>query len=438
MLRIGIGLVLTLAHCVAHAQDSCATRMLVSGYVSNNVHIYNACSGAFERNLDDAGRIRGAQATRLGPDGKLYVVSEGSGRVLRYDAQTLVFEAEAIVLPNNFGGTGLAFRGQELWVGGYNYDGVRRYNLADGQSLGDAVAPRASGLNGPDNGLTFGPDGRLYVPGYDSDTVVRLDPASGVTNVFISAGSGGLNETRGILFEPDGQALLVSSEGSGQVLRYNASNGAFLGALINGLDRPTGLAFHPDGSLLVADGVGVRKFDPHTGAAGNWLADVNAAGASGLTYISLLSAPSTIDASQVGTQYFVTGNGPISGRTIEVNDLISTTGPAFGAAFDPAELRIKRWGSLRIEFTSCTEARFSWDSTGAGTAGFGSGSYLLQRAVESELTRRCLQQGYANAGDLWWINGSWYGGAARNGEGLLIDQTGDGRAFVAWFTYRPR
>mgnify|MGYP000092970070 CR=1 FL=1 len=34
--------------------------------------------------------------------------------------------------------------------------------------------------------------------------------------------------------------------------------------------------------------------------------------------------------------------------------------------------------------------------------------------------------------------GSWYGGDARNGEGILIDKTADGRAFVAWFTYRPR
>lgn len=429
---------LGLAAGTAHAQSTCSARLLVSGYFSNNVHIYNACTGAFERNLDDSGRIRGAQATRLGPDGKLYVMSEGSGRVLRYDALTLAFEAEAVVLPSTFGGTGFDFRNGEIWVGGYDYDGVRRFSLSTGQSLGDAVSPRASGLNGPDNGLGFGPDGRLYVPGYDSDSVVRHDPTTGANSVFIAARSGGLNETRGILFEPGGQSVLISSEGSGQVLRFDASSGAFQSVFIAGLGRPTGLAYHPDGSLLVADASGVTRFDPQSGARLGLLADPNPASADGITYLSLIPAPSAVDASQIGSQYFVTGVGPINGRSIEISEMISTTGPAFGADYDPAALSVKRWGSLRIEFTSCTEARFSWDSTGSNSAGFGTGSYALQRIVENDLTRRCLQQGYANAGDLWWINGAWYGGASRNGEGLLIDQTGDGRAVVAWFTYRPR
>lgn len=437
MTRTMMMLLLAGAASLADAQ-SCSSRLLVSGYFSNNVHIYYACTGAFERNLDDSGRIRGAQATRLGPDGKLYVMSEGSGRVLRYDALTLAFEAEAVVLPNNFGGTGFDFRNGEIWVGGYDYDGVRRYSLSTGQSLGDAVSPCASGLNGPDNGLGFGPDGRLYVPGYDSDSVVRHDPATGANSVFIAAGSGGLNETRGILFEPDGQSVLISSEGSGQVLRFNASSGVFQSVFIAGLSRPTGLAYHPDGSLLVADAFGVTRFDAQSGARLGLLADPNPAGANGITYLRLIPAPSLVDASQVGSQYFVTGVGPINGRSIEISEVISTTGPAFGADFDPAALRVRRWGALRIEFTSCTEARFSWDATGSNSAGFGAGGYLLQRAVENDLTRRCLQQGFAQADDLWWINGAWYGGASRNGEGLLIDQTGDGRAFVAWFTYRPR
>lgn len=438
MRNFGCLIVLLAASSIANAQSACSARLLVSGYFSNNVHVYDACSGVFERVLDSTGRINGAQATRIGPDGKLYVISEGNGRVLRYDAATLAFDGDAVALPANFGGTGLAFRGDEIWVGGYNYDGVKRFSLAGGQPLGDAVAPRASGLNGADNGMVFGPDGRLYVPGYDSDNVVRMDPSNGTTSVFIAAGAGGLNETRGILFETGGQTVLVSSEGNGRVLRYNATNGAFIEQLIGGLSRPTGLAYHPDGSLLVAEATGVYKFDPQTGAPRGLLASADLGQASGVTYVSVVPVSSSVDLSQVGTQYFVTGNGPINGRSIEIGDMISTTGPAFGSAFNPAELQIKRWGSLRIEFTSCTQARLTWDSTGGNSAGFGSGSYALLRVVENDLTRRCLQQGFANASDLWWINGAWYGGADRNGEGLLIDQTGDGRAFVAWFTYRPR
>lgn len=432
-------LILSLAANAALAQSSCTTRVLVSGYFSNNVHIFDACNGSFIGLLDNQQRIAGAQATRIGSDGKLYVVSEGNGQVLRYDAGTLTFEAVVVNLPAAFGGTGMVLTDSgEIWVAGYNYDGVARYS-ATGQRLVDAVAPRAGGLNGADNGMVIGPDGALYVPGYDSDSVVRRDPNTGQTSTFIAARAGGLNEARGILFEPGGQTLLVSSEGSGQVLRYNASNGAFIAAVISGLGRPTGMAYHPDGSLLVVEAGSVFRFDPQSYAPLGTLAVLGSGSVSGPTFITLLSVPAeTVDQSQIGSQYWISGNGPVVDRTIEIDTVISTTGPAFGAAFDPAELNIKRWGSMRVAFTSCTTAEFSWDSTGANSAGFGQGSYSLQRAVLGSLTQECLALGFANAGDLRWIMGTWYGGDARNGEGILIDETGDGRAFVAWFTYRPR
>lgn len=419
----------------ASAQSAGCPRLLVSGYFSNNVHVYDACSGAFERMLDGNGRIAGAQATAVGPDGKLYVVSEGSGQILRYDAQTLAYDGVAVTLPANFGGTGMVFSGNEIWVAGYNYDGVRRFALS-GEALGDAVAPRAGGLNGADNGMTIGPDGRLYVPGYDSNSVVRRDPASGQTSGFIAAGAGGLDEARGILFETGGQTLLVTSEGNGRVIRYSAS-GAAIASVITGLNRPTGIGYGPDGSLLVLDTEGVRRYDPQSYAPRGTLAAAAAGQVNGPTYISLL-ARATVDTAQVGSQYWISGNGPIVGRTIQVDPVVSTVGPAFGADYDPAELRIRRWGSLRVEFTSCTQANFSWSSTGADSAGFGSGAYPMQRAATNEFTQRCQQQGFENASDLAWMIGSWYGGDARNGEGILIDKTLDGRAFVAWFTYRPR
>jgi DNA-binding beta-propeller fold protein YncE len=419
------------------AQTTCSAKLLVSGYFSN-VHVYDACTGAYERVLDSDGRISGAQATRVGPDGKLYVMSEMNGRVLRYDANTLAFEAIAVNLAANYGGTGFAFSGaNEILVGGYTYDGVRRYNLAAGTLIGDAFPPRASGLNGPDNGMVFGPDGKLYIPGYDSDSVVRFDPATGQTSIFIAAHAGGLNETRGIQFEPGGQSVLITSEGSGQVLRFNAATGAFIAAIISGLDRPTGMAYHPDGSLLVGDAVAVRKYDPQTGALRGVLATAGAGEVNALTYITVLPVTASVDLTQVGSQYWVSGTGAIAGRTITVDDVISTTGAAFGADFNPANVAIKRWGSLRLAFTSCTQGMFSWDSNGASSAGFGSGSYPVQRAIENEPTERCLAQGFDNANDLQWIPGTWFGGSSRNGEGLLIDKTVDGRAFVAWFTYRP-
>lgn len=103
----------------------------------------------------------------------------------------------------------------------------------------------------------------------------------------------------------------------------------------------------------------------------------------------------------------------MSGHTIQVGPVISTDRPAFGAGY-------------------------RWDSSGVDSAGFGSGSYPMQRSVDYELTRRCERLGFDAASELRWILGGWYGGDACNGEGILIDETRDGRAFVAWFTDRPR
>jgi sugar lactone lactonase YvrE len=418
--------------------QTCPSQLLVSGFLSNNVYIYDACTGAFQRTLDDAGRLHGPQAIKIGPDGLLWVVAEESRKVQRYRADTFAFVDTALTLPVGFGATGIAFQGNgDILVSGYDYDGVRRFS-SSGQSLPDAIAPHAAGLNGPDNGMAFGPDGKLYVPGYDSHTVVRYDPDSGQSITLVPSGSGALHQTRGILFEPGGETMLVTSEGSGKVLRFRVADGAFVRELITGLSVPTGIGYAPDGKLLVADVGGVSKYDPSTGAKLQTMLSATPGGIDGLTYLAVIPAAQTVDASQVGTQYFVTGTGTIANRTITVADTISTTGPAFGAAFDPAQLAIKRWGALTIEFTSCTTGNFRWTSSGENSAGFGDGAYPIVRLLPNELTADCERVGFANASTMTWIVGAWYGGPSRNGEGLLIDKTSTGVPFVAWFTYRPR
>lgn len=63
--------------------------------------------------------------------------------------------------------------------------------------------------------------------------------------------------------------LLVSSINSDQVLKYDATTGAFLGVAASGVADPEGLAIHPiTGELLVANGGAnqVLRFNPSTGA----------------------------------------------------------------------------------------------------------------------------------------------------------------------------
>ena len=70
-----LALIALLASCAAHAQP-CSHHLLVSWYFSNNVAIYDACSGAFLRQLETAGRISGAQAVRINPADGLVISGE--------------------------------------------------------------------------------------------------------------------------------------------------------------------------------------------------------------------------------------------------------------------------------------------------------------------------------------------------------------------------
>jgi len=161
----------------------------------------------------------------------------------------------------------------------------------------------------------------------------------------------------------------------------------------------------------------------------------------GLVFLNVINKPgaqnpSTVDASQVGTQYWIVGDAVFNGRVIEFNNAVSATGTGFGADLKFSELAIKRWGSLRFELTACDKATFTWTSTGPDTANFGNGGYPLQRLFSNEATARCQQQGI-DAADKSWVNGQWFGGDAHAGEGLVLHRRADGTTFFAWFTYRP-
>ena len=215
---------LAAAPLIAFAQAECGSRLFVSGFFST-VHVFDACTGRYLRDLDTNARLGGAMAVRLGPDGFIYAVAESVGAIHKYRNDTLEY-AGTFVQVGPIGATGLAFDAAGVaYVAGYNSDDVKRFDR-NGAALGPAFPARSSGLNGPDNGMTFGPDGNLYVPGYDSSSVVRWDPRTGATSVAVPARTAGLVSTRGLLPARDGAHMFITSEGSGAVLRWNLATGA--------------------------------------------------------------------------------------------------------------------------------------------------------------------------------------------------------------------
>jgi len=276
------------AGSIAAAQPTaCAARLFVSGYYST-VHVFDACSGAFLRDLDPAGRIKGAQAVRLGPDGLVYVTSEMSQQILRYRNDTLEFVDVFATLPGA-DPTGFAFGpGGDVYVAAFGTNNVRRLSAA-GIAIDVPVPAGAAGLQGPDNGITFGPDGNLYIPGYYSNNVIRHDPRTGATSVAVARGAQNLGHARGLLPEPGGGGILITGEGSNQLLRLDLATGAV--TVKNGsLNGPTGLAFGVDGALLVLERNTVRKLDPASGAVTGVLVPPGAGNVDFGTYLAVIPA----------------------------------------------------------------------------------------------------------------------------------------------------
>ena len=416
LLLAGLGLC-----CAATAQAECIEHLLVSGYFSNNVAIFDACTGEFLRQLDDQGRIRGAQAVRLNPaDGLLYVVSEGNDQILRYDARSYAYVDRFAQLAGSVDPTGVDIGpiDDAVYVASYAGSNVLRLDGGSGAVLGESLSA-SSGLAGADNGMAFGPDGWLYVPGYDSSSVARVNPATGqVQGSFIAPGAGGLVQARGLLFEPDGQTLLVTGEGSGTVQRFRLSDGQLVDTPISGLSRPTGIALAHSGELLVISGTRVQRFDRVSGAALGPLLNLSAGEIRGGTFLALVPRP-PVDASQIGTQYWIFGAGQVQGQSLQA-ELVSANGGVYGADLDPASIVRQRWGALQMSFQACDRATLSLTSTGPDSAGFGDIGYAVIRLVDSAATLDCRTQDFAQVSAGAWMSGAWYG-PDRSGEGIVLE-----------------
>lgn len=117
-------------------------------------------------------------------------------------------------------------------------------------------------------GITFGPDGSVYVAVGDSDRVMRFDGESGGSMGVFTSGTT-LESPRNVNFGPDG-AFYVADGFLNQVLRFDGSTGVFDAIFISdpALQGPTSFTFGPDGNVYVVSVLSnkVLKFDGTTGA----------------------------------------------------------------------------------------------------------------------------------------------------------------------------
>jgi hypothetical protein len=258
---------------------------------------YNGTTGAFQRVFAGSSQnITSPRGVLFGPDGNLYVAngndaaSGDPASVERFDRNTGAF-LNYFVAPSSgglehpsymvFGPNGTNDGKFDLYVSAAHEGAIYRYDGTTGAFKGVFVSAASGGLDAP-QGIIFGADGNLYVSsgnwftssngaGYTGNfppgAVLRFEGPSGPNpgaflGTFIAGGAGGLANPSGLLFGPDpsgtgttdlyvASSALKTSLGvishTSQVLRYDATTGAFLGTFITpdsgGLKFATFLTF---------------------------------------------------------------------------------------------------------------------------------------------------------------------------------------------------
>ncbi len=128
-----------------------------------------------------------------------------------------------------------------------------------------------------------------------------------------------------------------------------------------------------------------------------------------------------------GSPVWLTGAGPINDSQATVQMAI-TSGPGFGSAYNPEDLSMDYWGTVKLTLTEQHSMQFEWASA---YPGFSSGAMQFDRLSVVQPTQ-------AKSGELNSCHStSWYDPAA-SGHGFMtqvVNSGGLSRLVLTWFTY---
>ncbi len=312
--------------------------LYVANQFGNTVYRYDAATGAplpapgktgaeFVTATDNGG-LNGARMLAFGPGNDLYVVSEHSHEVLRYNGTTGAYVSTLIA--SGSGGLnhpkGLLFHGDYLYVGGLRdgdvgLDAILRFDALTGVPAGLSEIPGdavfiADGDHDLDNpGQIIFHNGFFYVastaPG-TKNAILKYTTDGDYVEDFVTSGSGGLFGPTDMEFSSDDKYLYVVSWANDQVIQFDATTGAFVDVVADGagLDVPVDIILEANGTFIVTSRATnqIRRYGPNSLAAFT----VSLSAASNSDVAVDYATAELVPSSAVGGVDYVTASGTIN------------------------------------------------------------------------------------------------------------------------------
>lgn len=131
---------------------------------------------------------------------------------------------------------------------------------------------------------------------------------------------------------------------------------------------------------------------------------------------------------ETAEQLWLTGTGTITENGIAIDDMYRTKGARFGALFNTNDVRIERWGSLKLVLTECGRGKLAF----TGPDGFGSEVRDVEQISRQQIPCNTRQEQQPETG----LSGSWFD-PNRAGEGVTLTVQNDLSVAMVFFAYSP-